>query len=135
MNRGVCAADNNWADCDDAELIFFIHPLLCWLGSRNQAVAVEVAVVLEVVPLAAGEVPNAEVAHPAVKAPPAPLPAAGQIPSQPLDPPVPPLLFFFNCLLLVLFFCLIQIYCRKSIYLFICLFVYLFFLQRERRWG
>ena len=67
--------------------------------------AVEVAVVLEVVPLAAGEVPNAEVAHPAVKAPPAPLPAAGQIPSQPLDPLVRPLLFlslFYLCFLYLL---------------------------------
>jgi hypothetical protein len=58
-------------------------------------VAVEAVVLEEAVPLAAGEVSNAEVAHPAVKAPPAPLPAAGQIPSQPLDPPVRPLFFIF----------------------------------------
>ena len=72
--------------------------------------------VLEVVPLAAGEVPNAEVAHPAVKPPPAPLPAAGQIPSQPLDPPVRLLLFLFG---FYFYFAIItQIYCRKSISLF-----------------
>ncbi len=64
---------------------------------------VEVAVVLEVVPLAAGEVPNAEVAHPAVKAPPAPLPAAGQIPSQPLDPLVRPSFIFIFILFIHLF--------------------------------